>query len=378
MDFSLSEEQEALRSLAREILTGEVTPELLKEVEEGPHFHHEGLWSALAEANLLGLAVPEELSGMGFGLLELCVLLEEIGREVAPVPVFPTLVLGGLAIERCGTEAQKKTWLEPMAAGDAILTAALSEPGSENPTSPRTEARREGGAWLLEGVKQRVPAAALAQRVLIPARTNEGVGMFLIDPKAPGVGLTSQRLINREPVYELTLSGVQVPEEDLLGGDVAASGRVVGWLRDCALVGICAVQLGVSSRALEITTDYAKEREQFNAPIGSFPAVQQRAADCFVDLEAMHATLWHAAWKLHKGEEAPREAMVAKFWAAEAGARIASAAQHLHGGIGVDFDYPIHRYFIWSKSLELALGGASPQLARLGNDMALTGPQESL
>jgi alkylation response protein AidB-like acyl-CoA dehydrogenase len=378
VDFSFSEEQEALRSLAREILTGEVTPELLKEVEAGPHFHHEGLWSALAEANLLGLAVPEEISGMGFGLLEVCVLLEEVGREVAPVPVFPTLVLGGLAIERCGTEEQKKTWLEPMATGDAILTAALSEPGSEDPTNPRTEARREGESWLLEGVKQRVPAAALARRVLIPARTNEGVGLFLIDPKVPGVGLTSQRLTNHEPVYELTLSGVRVRSEDLLGGDVAAGGLAVGWLRDCALVGTCAVQLGVSSRALEITTDYAKEREQFDAPIGSFPAVQQRAADCFVDLEAMHVTLWHAAWKLHKGEESPREAMVAKFWAAEAGARIASTAQHLHGGIGVDFDYPIHRYFIWSKSLELALGGASPQLARLGNDMALRGPQESL
>ena len=378
MDFAFSEEQDALRSLAREILTGEVTPELLKEVEAGPHFHHPGLWSALAEANLLGLAVPEELSGMGFGLLEVCVLLEEIGRGVAPVPALPTLVLGGLAIERCGTEAQKKAWLEPMAAGDAILTAALSEPRSEDPTSPQTEARREGGDWILEGVKQRVPAAALARRILTPARTGEGVGIFLVDPEAEGVSLTSQRLTNREPVYELELSGVRVPEEDLLGGDVAAGARALGWLRDCALVGACAIQLGVSSRALEITTDYAKEREQFGAPIGSFPAVQQRAADCFVDLEAMRATLWHAAWKLHRGQEAPREAMVAKCWAAEAGARIASSAQHLHGGIGVDFDYPIHRYFIWSKSLELVFGGASPQLARLGHDMARSGPQELL
>jgi alkylation response protein AidB-like acyl-CoA dehydrogenase len=378
VDFGFSEEQEALRSLAREILTAEVTPELLKEVEAGPHFHHPGLWSALAEANLLGLAVPEALSGMGFGLLELCVLLEEIGRAVAPVPVFPTLVLGGLAIERWGTEAQKQAWLEPMAAGDVILTGALAEPDSEDPTSPRTAARREGGAWILEGVKQRVPAAALARRILTPARTDQGVGLFLVDPEASGVGLTSQRLTNREPVYELTLSGVRVPDDDLLGGELAAGGRALGWMRDCALVGTCALQLGVSSRALEITTDYAKEREQFGAPIGSFPAVQQRAADCFVDLEAMHVTLWHAAWKLHQGEDAARETMVAKFWAAEAGSRIASAAQHLHGGIGVDFDYPIHRYFIWSKALELAFGGASPQLARLGNDMALRGPQESL
>lgn len=378
MDFGFSEEQEALRSLARQILSSEVTPELLREVEAGPHFHHEGVWSALAEANLLGLAVPEDLSGMGFGLLELCVLLEEIGRAVAPIPVFPTLVLGGLAIERCGTPAQKKTWLEPMAAGEVILTAALAEPGCEDPTNPRSVARRERGIWVLEGLKQRVPAAALARRILTPARTEEGVGLFLVDPKAPGVVLTSQRMISREPVYELTLGGVRVSEEDLLGGDVAATSGAVSWLRDCALVGTCALQLGVSSRALEITTDYAKEREQFAAPIGSFPAVQHRAADCFVDLEAMHVTLWHAAWKLHKGEDATREAMVAKFWAAEAGARIASAAQHLHGGIGVDFDYPIHRYFIWSKSLELAFGGASPQLARLGNDMARCGPQESL
>jgi hypothetical protein len=370
MDFEPSEEQRSLGELARQILEREVTRERLREVEASPDRIDERLWEKLAEANLLGLAVPDAHGGMGYGLLELCVLLQEVGRAVAPVPAFATLVLGGLPIARFGSEAQQRAWLPRMLAGKAFFSGALVDGGDP------ARARREGSGWVLEGSKRLVPAARRAQRILVPASTAEGTGIFLVDPRAGGVSLTGSRTRAREPLFALELAGVRVAEEDLLGGDAAGGARALHWLHGCALAAIAATQVGVSERALEITAAHLRERVQFGAPIGSFPAVQQRAADCWIDLAAMRWTAWRAAWRISEGLPAEREGRVAKFWAAEGGSRIANAAQHLHGGLGVDLDYPIHRYFLWSKSLELELGAAAPQLAALGREMAGSGPRE--
>jgi hypothetical protein len=174
------------------------------------------------------------------------------------------------------------------------------------------------------------------------------------------------------------LAGARVDAEDLLGGDARAGAAVARWMHERALVAVCATQVGVSERALELTSAYVRERVQFGVPIGSFQAVQHRAADGYIDLEAMRWTTWRAAWKLAHGLPAGRETIVAKLWAAEGGARIAATAQHLHAGIGVDVDYPVHRYFLWSKALELTLGGAMPHLARLGRDLAQSGAQETV
>jgi len=376
MDFSFSDEQITVRDLARGILEKEITPERLKKAEASADWFDGELWSTLAEAGLLGLVVPAELGGMGFGFAEVCMLLHEIGRAVAPVPAIPTLVLGGLAIAECGTEAQKKEWLVPMVAGDAILTAALEDSGSADPAKPATRARKDGGAWVLDGDKRLVQTAALARRILVPAATDEGTGIFLVDPGAAGVALARHRTSTGEPLFSVGLAGVRVGESDLLGGAACLGGAAASRIHERALVAVCAMQVGVSEKALELTSSYVREREQFGVPIGSFQAVQHRAADSYIDLEAMRWVTWRAVWKLAQGVPAVREAAVAKFWAADAGARIASAAQHLHGGIGVDVDYPLHRYFLWSKALELWLGGATLHLARLGRDLARTGPQE--
>ena len=376
MDFALSEEQEALRGLAREILENEVSLETLKAIEATDDWFHAELWSKLADANLLGLAVPEAQGGMGYGLFELCLLLQEVGRVLAPVPALPALALGGLGVARGGSEAQRERWLRPLAHGEAILSAALVDADATEVTAPATRARRDGEGFVLDGRKRLVPAAHLAARVIVPAATDEGLGLFLVDPQAPGVSLVRQRVSSFEPLAELTLAGVRVEADDLLGGDARGGAELAGWLEDAARVALAATQLGVSERSIEITTGYLKEREQFGAPLGSFAAVQQRQADGYIDLEALRWTTWRAAWKLDRGQPAHREATVAKFWAAEAGTRIANTSQHQHGGMGVDRDYPIHRYFLWTKSLELSLGSATPQLARLGRDMARTGPQE--
>jgi alkylation response protein AidB-like acyl-CoA dehydrogenase len=229
---------------------------------------------------------------------------------------------------------------------------------------------------VLDGRKLHVPALLLARRVLIPATTPDGPAIFLVDPRSPGVAITPQRTSTGEPLAILALAGVRVAAADVLGGASDSGAEQVAWLHQCALVATAALQVGVAEKALALTAEYVRDRVQFGVPIGSFQAVQHRAADCYIDLEAMRWVTWRAAWQLSRGLPATRETLVAKFWAAEAGARIAAAAQHLHGGIGSDVDYPVHRYFLWAKALELSLGAASPQLVALGRDMAAHGPEE--
>jgi len=374
MDFNFAEEQTMVRDLARGILDKELTHERLKRIEAQDEWFDRELWSTLAEAGLLGLAVPEDRGGMGFGFLELCTLLAELGRAAAPVPALPTLVLGGLPIAEFGTEEQKRRWLTPLAAGELVLTAALHETAIEG-AAPAVAAQRDGDNWVLTGRADLVPAAGFANRVAVPAATEEGTGLFLIDPQASGVRLVRHKVSRGEALFAMEFADARAGGDAVLENGAAGS-RQLPWLRERALVALCAVQLGVSERALEMTASYAAEREQFGVPIGSFQAVQHRAADGYIDLEALRWVTWRAAWKLSRGETALRETAVAKFWAAEAGSHIANSAQHLHGGIGVDVDYPLHRYFLWSKALELSLGGGSSHLAALGRDMARTGVRE--
>ena len=364
MDFNFSEEQAALGELAREILSKELSQARLKELEAEGEFFDRVTWSKLANAQLLGLAIPEAFGGMGMGFVELCVLLREAGRAVLPAPLLPALVLAGLPIARFGSELQRKQWLTPLANGELVLTGAF-EPGVA------VAARRDGDEWVLDGVCPNVPAMDLAERVLVPAKSTASDSIFLVAPESDGVTLLRQENSRHEPLFQVTLGGVRVPADAVLEGDESTE-----WVREHALVALAATQLGVSERALEITTDYLKEREQFGAPLGSLPAVQHRCADCYIALDALRWVTWQAAWRLAAGEPAARDARVAKFWAADAGSKIGTATQHLHGGMGVDLDYPIHRFFLWSKSLELALGGATPQLLEIGRDMARTGPQE--
>lgn len=374
MDFRFGEDQTAIRELARGILEKEVTPERLKAAEASADRIDARLWATLAEANLLGVAVPEAQGGMGLGLPELLALCEEVGRAVAPAPVLPALVQAGLVIARFGDEAQRAAWLAPLAAGEALLAAALDDPGSADVACPVTRARRDGDGFRLDGAKRFVPLGPRAARVLVPAAGDDGVGVFLLDPAAPGVAWTAARTSTGEPLFALALDGARVAAADRMGGTAGQGAAAARFAADCAVAAACATQVGVAERALEITTAHLRERVQFGAPIGSFPAVQQRAADAWIDLQALRWTTWRAAWRLAEGLPAERELLVASFWAAEAGTRIADTAQHLHGGLGVDVDYPVHRHFLWSRALALATGGATPALAALGRALAAAPP----
>ncbi len=364
MDFTFTEEQETITKVARQLFEHRVTPEHLTELEGGDVRYDAALWRELATSDLLGIALPEKVGGSGHGFVELALLLAEVGWSVAPVPAYATLLLGADTIARYGDDGQQQRFLPDVVIGSRLLTAGLTEPGRSDPTNPATTAQRDGSGWRLDGTKELVPAAQIAHTMLIAATLDDGeVGLFLLDANAAGVDIRPAATTNGEPHADVFLNGAVVSGEDRLPGN---GKEMVESLYARALVGLCAIQLGVTERALRIAASYTTEREQFGRPIGSFQAVQQRMADAFIDVEAIRWTMWQAAWHLSQGGPPGREAGIAKFWAAEAGARVAATAQQVHGGIGIDITYPLFRYFLWAKHNELTLGSASAQLARLG------------
>ena len=365
MDFSLSEEQTAIQELARQILSDRVTDEGLREFERGDDDFDHKLWAQLAESGLLGIALDEGSGGMGLGVLELALLLEEQGRTLAPVPLVPALALAALPIAAYGTEAQRQALLPGLASGEHWLTAGFHELGADL-EAPKTRARRQGDGWALDGVKIAVPVAAGARRAVISASTDEGPALFLVDPDGAGVTLDRQRATNHSRQDRMTLEGA--PAELL--GDVAKGAEALAFALDRGRIALSAVMLGTAAEALRRTADYVSNRKQFGKPIGTFQGVALRSADGYIDIECMRSTLWQALWKLDAGREATAEVAVAKWWACRGGQRVVHSAQHLHGGIGADVDYPIHRFFLWAKQLEIDLGAGSQQLVALGRLIA--------
>jgi len=259
-----------------------------------------------------------------------------------------------------------------------VLTVALAEEDGDDPSSPSVRAERAGPGWRLSGVKTVVPAAARADLMLVPASGPDGVLVFLVEPSDHGVTVQPQALTDAADAGRLVLDGVALGHDRVLG---AASAGATDWLVARGTVGVCAVLAGVLERALELTAGYARSREQFGRPIGSFQAVAQRLADAYIDVEAVRLTMWQAAWLLAAGRPGDPEVGAAiasaKFWAADAGHRVAHTAVHVHGGIGIDTSYPLHRYFVAAKRAEFTLGGATTQLLRLGDIIAGETPAEN-
>jgi 3-oxocholest-4-en-26-oyl-CoA dehydrogenase beta subunit len=366
MDFTLSEAQEELAGLARKILAGRDAP-----------------WGDLAAAGVLAAGLPEALGGAGLGLLEQCSVLTELGRAVSDVPYLASVVLGAGAIAAFGSPEQQRRWAEPAGRGSVVLTAALAEEDGDDPCLPSARAVRRDGRWALSGVKTAVPAAPRADLLLVPAASPDGVLVFLVSPSDGGVSVQPQQLTDPAEAGRVVLDGAGLDgagldDDRVLGPERGA--EVTQWLVSRATVGLCAAQAGVIERALELTAEYARSREQFGRPIGSFQAVAQRLADAYIDAEAVRLTMWQAAWRLAAGESGPAvDAAVAtaKFWAAEAGHRVAHTAVHVHGGLGIDMTYPVHRYFTAAKHYEFALGGATAQLRRIGAGLARGGLDEA-
>ncbi|HEX6422627.1 MAG TPA: acyl-CoA dehydrogenase family protein [Acidimicrobiales bacterium] len=373
MDFDLTDEQQAIIDVAAKLLGDKATPDAIRAVEQTDDLRFDrDLWGAMADAGLLGIAVPAEHGGAGLGLLELALVLEEVGRRIAPVPALAGLALGGLPVTRWGSAGQRAAILPDLVAGTTVVTAGLVEPlgGVHHPT---TTARRRGDGWVLDGTRTNVPAGMVADLVIVPAATDTGeVGLFVVPIGTEGVARERQDTTTGTPDALLTLAGVGVGADAVLG-PLDATGTALRWLVEHATVATCAVMSGLAAEAVRITGEYTSSREQFGRPIATFQAVGQRAADAYVDAQAIRLTMLQAAWRLAAGFPADREVAVAKYFAALGGQRVVHAAAHLHGGMGVDRDYPLHRYFLLAKQLELSLGGASRQLVTLGGLLAAEG-----
>jgi alkylation response protein AidB-like acyl-CoA dehydrogenase len=368
MDFALTEDQEAVVELARRILTDRCTPEHLTEVEQHPDWFDRSTWQALAEADLLGLTIPESDGGGGFGWFEACLLLAEVGRTVAHVPLWSSLV-GAQAIATHGTAEQRARWLPGVANGETVLAVALAEAAAPR-RLPMPVAHREGSTWSLSGVCTTVSAAHLAPVLLVPAIADDEIVGLLVPLDAPGVEVERQDTFSHEPQSHVRLDEVRVGPDSLLelgedGLDALLQRAVLGW---------CAVAAGVAEVGMRMTAAYVSERQQFDRALGTFQAVGQRMADCYIDVAAMELTMLAAASELDAvppdATIAPELVAVAKYWAAYGGSRVAHADLHLHGGISIDLDYPIHRYFLWAKHLEFQFGAGTEQLAVIGELLA--------
>lgn len=372
MNFEFSEEESITRELAAQILRGSTSFDRLRQVERdqaGPGFDRE-LWQKLAESNLIGLSVSEDLGGQGFSFLALCQLFEEAGRTLAPVPLFESIVLTLMPIEQFGSASLKKSLVPKVIAGEAILTAAFFELGDPAlARRARTRAIKTAEGYELSGQKLCVPFASGASQILVSASGDAGLGLFLVSPTAKGVSLEEQKTTAHERQFVLTLDRVAV------GGDaiVAVPGRgeeILDWVAPRASTALSALGVGAAAEGLRQTAEYTSTRKQFGREIGSFQGVSLRAADAYIDIEAMRSTMWQAAWRIDHGDDATKAAAIAKWWACMGGHRVSHTCQHLHGGIGADVDYPIHRFFLRLKHVAMTLGGANEQLSLLGHAMA--------
>lgn len=371
MDFSLSEEQQAVRDLAGQIIGEISTPEHLTEIEragdpKGPF--DANLWSALAEAGLLGIAVSEGSGGQGLDFVALAQVVELVGSVAAYAPVVETLVSAADTIDRFGTDEQRSTWLPRIVDGSLIATAATAEfvgdLVTEGLSAPATTATASGDGWVLDGTKACVPSGLRAELVLVPATLADGgVGIFLVDVADAQVERQDGPLL---PEATLTLTRLSVGADRLLGGTGADGRAIVDSLATRTTAALCALEAGAARSALKLGAEYTSEREQFGKKVATFQAVGQRLGDAYVDAEAISLTAAQAVWRISTGEDATDAVAIAKFWAAEGGQRVVHAATHVHGGVGVDREYPLHRYFLLTRQIELTLGGATQSLLALG------------
>jgi alkylation response protein AidB-like acyl-CoA dehydrogenase len=377
MNFGFSEEQELLRKTARDFLAAQAPAKLVRRFMEGDASHSQPLWREMAQLGWLGLAFPEAYGGADLGVVDLCIVLEELGRSLAPVPFLPT-VLAGWAVREAGDEAQRREWLPRICRGDAIATLALTEEsGSDEPGDLALEARREGGGWRLRGRKLFVPDADAADLIVVVARTGgageSGLGLFAVPRRSVGVTVTAQNsmdLLRR--LHQVELDGVALPDSALLGGDADAWPALERTL-DRGRVMICAEMVGGAEKCLEDSVAYAKQRVQFGKPIGVNQAIKHKCADMLFEVESSKSITYYAAWAAGQDDlgEAALTASMAKAYVSDAYRHVSAENIQIHGGVGFTWEYDCHLYFKRAKSDETWLGDGTLHRERIARLMRL-------
>jgi alkylation response protein AidB-like acyl-CoA dehydrogenase len=359
MNFDFSDDQKQLRDQARKYLAERCSPKAVRVVLDGKAPYDKELWKGLAEMGFLGVAIPEEFGGAGAGHLELCVIAEEMGRALAPVPFSSTVYLAAEALLIAGSDAQKKKWLPKIASGEAIGTLALFE-GAGNPSPKAIKLAANGGT--LSGAKKPVPDAALADFAVVAARTGSGgresdISLFLVDMKGGGVEV--KELTNVDP----TRGQAEVTFRNCKAGPLGATGE--GWsilsqVLDRAAVLTAFEQVGGADRALEMGRDYALDRIAFGRPIGSFQAVKHMLADMYVSATLARSNCYYGAWALSTNAgELPEAAAAARISATQAFQHCAKNNIQVHGGMGFTWEFDCHMYYRRANAVALGLGSLS-------------------
>ncbi len=366
MNFSYSEEQREVKALAEKILSDQTSNEQLRRIDKQEDRFDEKLWSDLAAAGLLGVAIDENYGGMGFGFESLCLLVEEVGRSVAPTPVIAVLVSAASALQKFADASTQEQYLPRITSGESLVTAALIEPGNENVSSPSTRAHSQDGEWLITGVKHCVPFAQQAEAVLLTAQTDAGVSVFLVSPRQSSVRLNRQQVTATESQFELVLDNASATL--VAEGEQAA--LMVQWMFEATAAAWSAMAVGLCDKMMRMTATYTTERHQFGVPIATFQAVGHQAADCFIDVECLRLVSQQAISLLDQGLPATEAVLIAKIWTGDVCHRVSQRSQQCHGGVGVDRDYPLFRYCLWARQIELSCGCSAELLAALGEDIA--------
>tara|TARA_R110001599_G_scaffold353870_1_gene601278 strand:- start:63737 stop:64870 length:1134 start_codon:yes stop_codon:yes gene_type:complete len=370
MEFGFSQEQQEVQQLARQILTDQVTPATLSAYDEYdlPRFDND-LWQRLATAGLVGVCAEERYGGMGFGFMELALFIEEIGRSIAPVPAIAHCVSALLPIQRFGSEKMKEAIIPGAIAGEYLLTAALTEPLNEDPADPRVvTALLDGESLVVSGSKTAVPFASQARHILLAARSTTGIAVVLLDSQASGVTVNQQQVSSFEPQCELVLDAVRVPLSSVV--TLTSGAAIMQWVGERTAAAICAHQLGATECAMRMAASYTSQRQQFDVPVATFQAVGHRMADCYVDVECLRLTTYQAVSLLASEVVATTEVQIAKIWAGDTGHRVSYATQHVHGGTGIDREYPLWRYCLWLRQNEMSMGCSSALQSALGARLA--------
>ncbi len=374
MKLSLTEEQEMLKKAGRDFLADKCPKSFVREMEASDTGYSPELWQGMAELGWIGLAFPEEYGGGGMSFLDLAVLLEEMGRACLPGPFFSTVILGGLTILDAGSEEQKQGYLPAAIRGERILTAALYEAGlrSFNASPPTVEATFDGGDYLIRGTKLFVPDAHISDHLLCVASTKpeHGIAVFAVDAGSPGILCSPLSTIGGDKLFEVEFDAVRVPGTNLLAQ--TDGGRwVVQKMVQRAAVARCCEMVGNMQRVLEMTVDYAKERKQFDRPIGSFQVIQHYCAEMATDVDGARFCAYRAAWMLSQGLPCNSEAAIAKVWTGEASRRVIDRAHQIHGAIGVTTEHDLHFHTRRAKAAELMFGDEDLHRETIAIEMGL-------
>ena len=364
MDFSLSEEQEMLRKSARDFLADKCPKTYVKQMETDEKGYSPALWKEMAELGWQGLALPEKYGGSGMEFLDLAILQEEMGRACLPGPFFSTVILGAMTILDAGNDAQKAAYLPGIASGKTIVTMALNESdGLYEAESVNVKAVADKDGYIINGEKYFVPDANIADYILCVARTSDekdkknGITIFIVPAKDSGVKCTLLKTITGEKMCEVTFTNVKVSKDNVLGG-LGKGWPIVEKVIERAAISKCCDTVGVLQKVLEMTLDYAKERKQFDRPIGAFQVIQHYMADMMTYVDGTRFVSYQAAWRMNKGLPSIRETAIAKAWSAESYEWCITKTHQIFGAIGVTIDHDLHFYTTRGKTAQLSYGNA--------------------